>query len=159
MISVLFCFCVEKKTLTKINLSNKDYSILHFQMMVYHSARPRQEVKQRPWKNSSFWLALNGLLSLLSCIIQEGLPSQEWHYHSRLGLPNVWVKQKLSCIHGSRLMWWRQFLNCGSLSRWLGLCQAGKKLTSPLSKDLCFIIIVQFSTLNKTHYSMQTLES
>lgn len=34
----------------------------------------RQELKQRPWKNASYWLIFHSLLNLLSYVPQDYLP-------------------------------------------------------------------------------------
>jgi hypothetical protein len=48
----------------------------------------RQELRQRPWKGAAYWLALHGLLSLLSNRIQNHQPRDNGTTHSGLGLPH-----------------------------------------------------------------------
>jgi hypothetical protein len=91
---VCVCVCVcEMKTCLRVTiavmkhhdkskLGRKGLFGLHFQITVYHgrniedrdSSRAgiwRQELKQRPWKDTAYWLASRGLLSLLSYRIQN----------------------------------------------------------------------------------------
>lgn len=48
--------------------------------------KPRQELKQRPWRDTAHWLAPSGLLSSLSYTAQVHLP-RRGNANSRLDLP------------------------------------------------------------------------
>jgi hypothetical protein len=41
----------------------------------------RQELKQRPWRGDAYWLALHGLLSLLSYRVQDYQPRDGTTYN------------------------------------------------------------------------------
>ena len=53
----------------------------------------RQELKQKPWRNTAHWLALNGLLPILSYVTQDHLPRIGTN-HSELGLPTSIINQE-----------------------------------------------------------------
>jgi len=52
----------------------------------------RQELKQRPWRITAYWLASHGLLSLLSCRTEDHQP-RDGATHSGLGPLILIVKQ------------------------------------------------------------------
>ena len=50
---------------------------------------PKQNLQQTPWKNTADWLALHGLLSLLSCDLPRG-----HSIHIELGHPKSITNQE-----------------------------------------------------------------
>lgn len=61
---------------------------LHILIIVHPWGKSREEFKQEqwqePWKNSTYWLVVRGLLNLPSCTTQDHLPKSGTK-HSRLG--------------------------------------------------------------------------
>ena len=68
-------------TITKINLGKRVYTYSPQSQSIMEEVRARtqagtwrQALKQRPWRSAVYWLALHGLLGLLSYRTQDHLP-------------------------------------------------------------------------------------
>ena len=77
------------------NLCRKSVFVLDFHTIAYHleevgtgtqnrTGTWRQELMQRPWRGAAYWLALHGLLSLLSHRTQGHQP-RDGAIHNGLG--------------------------------------------------------------------------
>jgi hypothetical protein len=90
-----------------------------------------QKLKQIPWKNAGYWLALNGLLGLLfKSTIQDHL-SKGGTIHSKQS-PYQSLMKKMSHKHIHRTVWWRQFtIEILSFQIYLSLCQVEKIQPTP----------------------------
>lgn len=53
-----------------ININNEEKSGQEFKVEIWS-----QEIKQRQWRSTTYWLPFNGLLSILSCPQQDQIPS------------------------------------------------------------------------------------
>jgi hypothetical protein len=76
--------------------------LINLQVTVYHGGKLKQEfkagvwkqeLKQRPWRNTAYWLDSHGLLSLLSYTTQAHLPTNGTTY-SGLGSPTSMNNQQ-----------------------------------------------------------------
>ena len=83
--------------MTKSNLERKELIMFYRLESIMEGSQgksSKRELKQRPWRNTAYWLVIHGLLSLLSYRTQHCLPRQGWHTHSGLGLPTSIITQE-----------------------------------------------------------------
>lgn len=82
----------------------------------------RQELTQRIWRGAACWLALQGMLRLLSYTTQDTCPEMAHINHQPWKCP-----KRLS----HRPFWWRNFSQpMFPFPRWPSGCQVDQKLTS-----------------------------
>lgn len=71
--------------MTRVNLEGKGYLAgLHFPITGLHAGNWRQKLKQKPWRNTAYWIVPLGSLSLLSYTTQAH-PLRDEAAHSGLG--------------------------------------------------------------------------
>jgi hypothetical protein len=104
----------------------------------------RQELMQRPWRGTAFWLASPGLLSLLFYRIQD--------YQPRDGTTHKGPSPASSLIEKMPYSWisWRHFLKEGSfLCNNSSLCEAdtyNQPVQHVREKVIFFSVIIQLIT-------------
>lgn len=69
-----------------------------------------QRLQQRLWRNTTYWLVPQGLLSLLFYTAQDHLP-RGGPVQSRLGSPYQSLIKKMPLIFACRPVWWRHLLS------------------------------------------------
>lgn len=75
-----------------------------------------QELMQRPWKGTAYWLVPQGLLSLLSYRIQDHKPGMGWALPQSLLKQKIWPGLSIPRSHGGHFsfqlgllpLWWLQ---------------------------------------------------
>lgn len=85
----------------------KIYFILNFQVPVHYSGQSRQETQSwqetggriwRPWRNSAYWLAPHGFLSLLFKIYLHSYLPQDGTTYSKLGTLHQSLVEKIPAM-------------------------------------------------------------
>lgn len=103
-------FCCCDKMLGKSNWGDKRLYLAHMSRPVYDWGKPQPELKQKPWRNVTCWLALHNFLSLLFNINHDFLPRSGTAHSRTLPDQSLIINQSLikKMLHTLVPIWWRR---------------------------------------------------